>query len=255
MNSRTWLVQRLMVCYLPDIASVSRRWWNRAGKSLGHRAVEAASPTMRTLASIIMLLLLLVITPAATSAATIVCLGDSLTAGQGVDEDQAYPAVLQRLAAADKLPWTVVNAGVSGDTSAGGLRRVAWLVKGKPDWVFIALGANDGLRGQPASATQDNLTGMVERFRAAGVKVALGGMRLPTNYGEEYRTAFSAVFPHVAQQHTVPLLPFLLEGVGGVPKLNQADGIHPTVEGHEVIARLVYGFLRPLVETRTETTP
>lgn len=210
---------------------------------------------MRTLVSVIASLLLMVFTSATTPAATIVCLGDSLTAGHGVDEDQAFPAVLQRLATADQLTWTVVNAGVSGDTSAGGLRRVAWLVKGKPDWVFIALGANDGLRGQPASATRDNLTAMVERFRAAGVKVALGGMRLPTNYGEEYRTAFAAVFPQVAQQHTVPLLPFLLEGVGGVPKLNQADGIHPTVEGQELIARAVYVFMRPLVEAKTESTP
>lgn len=210
---------------------------------------------MRILLSVIAPLFFLVVTSATAPAATIVCLGDSLTAGQGVDEDQAFPAVLQRLAAADKLMWTVVNAGVSGDTSAGGLRRVAWLVKGKPDWVFIALGANDGLRGQPASATRDNLTGMVERFRAAGVKVALGGMRLPTNYGEDYRTAFAAVFPQVAQQHTVPLLPFLLEGVGGVPGLNQADGIHPTVKGQELIARSVYAFLRPLVETRAESTP
>ena len=210
---------------------------------------------MRTLVSVIASLLLMVFAPATTPAATIVCLGDSLTAGHGVDEDHAFPAVLQRLATADQLTWTVVNAGVSGDTSAGGLRRVAWLVKGKPDWVFVALGANDGLRGQPASATRDNLTAMVERFRAAGVKVALGGMRLPTNYGEEYRTAFAAVFPQVAQQHTVPLLPFLLEGVGGVAKLNQADGIHPTVEGQELIARAVYVFMRPLVEAKTESTP
>ena len=210
---------------------------------------------MRTLVSVIASLLLMVFTSATTPAATIVCLGDSLTAGHGVDEDQAFPAVLQRLATADQLTWTVVNAGVSGDTSAGGKRRVAWLVKGKPDWVFVALGANDGLRGQPASATRDNLTAMVERFRAAGVKVALGGMRLPTNYGEEYRTAFAAVFPQVAQQHTVPLLPFLLEGVGGVAKLNQADGIHPTVEGQELIARAVYVLMRPLVEAKTESTP
>lgn len=206
---------------------------------------------MRRLVHIVMLLLAIVSAPAAT----IVCLGDSLTAGQGVDEDQAFPAVMQRLAEADKLDWTVVNAGVSGDTSAGGLRRVAWLVKGKPDWVFIALGANDGLRGQPASATRDNLVAMIARFRAAGVKVALGGMRLPTNYGEDYRTAFAAVFPEVAREHAVPLLPFLLDGVGGVQRLNQADGIHPTVEGQELIARSVYAFMRPLVEARKESTP
>ncbi len=206
---------------------------------------------MRSLASFVVLLLVITTAPAVT----IVCLGDSLTAGQGVDEDQAFPAVMQRLAVADKLTWTVVNAGVSGDTSAGGLRRVAWLVKGKPDWVFIALGANDGLRGQPASATRDNMVAMVERFRAAGVKVALGGMRLPTNYGEDYRTAFAAVFPQVAKEQTVPLLPFILDGVGGVARLNQADGIHPTVEGQEMIARSVYTFLRPLVEARAETKP
>lgn len=206
---------------------------------------------MRTFMSVIVLLLVIATAPAAT----IVCLGDSLTAGQGVDEDQAFPAVVQRLATADRLNWTVVNAGVSGDTSAGGLRRVAWLVKGKPDWVFIALGANDGLRGQPASATRDNLSAMVERFRAAGVKVALGGMRLPTNYGEDYRTAFTAVFPQVAKEQAVPLLPFLLDGVGGVARLNQADGIHPTAEGQELIARAVYAFLRPLVEAPLGTTP
>ena len=206
---------------------------------------------MRSLTALVVLLLVITTAPAAT----IVCLGDSLTAGHGLDEDRAFPAVMQRLAAADKLTWTVVNAGVSGDTSAGGLRRVAWLVKGKPDWVFIALGANDGLRGQPASATRDNIVAMVERFRAAGVKVALGGMRMPTNYGEDYRTAFAAIFPQIAQEQTVPLLPFFLDGVGGVARLNQADGIHPTAEGQEMIARSVYTFLRPLVETRVETNP
>jgi acyl-CoA thioesterase I len=206
---------------------------------------------MRWLVCSLLLLLVVVNAPAAT----IVCLGDSLTAGHGVDEDQAFPAVMQRLAAADRLDWTVVNAGVSGDTSAGGLRRVAWLVKGRPDWVFIALGANDGLRGQPASATRDNLVAMVGRFRAAGVKVALGGMRLPTNYGEDYRAAFAAVFPEVAREHAVPLLPFLLEGVGGVARMNQADGIHPTAEGQEAIARSVYAFMRPLVEAGKESTP
>lgn len=181
-------------------------------------------------------------------AATIVCLGDSLTAGHGLDQDQAFPAVVQRLAQADGLDWTVVNAGVSGDTSAGGLRRVAWLIKGRPDWAFVALGANDGLRGQPVTATHDNLMAIIDRLRAAGVQVALGGMRLPTNYGEDYRTAFAAVFPALAQEQSVPLLPFLLAGVGGVPALNQADGIHPTVEGQALIARSVYAFLKPLVE-------
>ncbi len=195
-----------------------------------------------------LLLIMLVLVTGPLSAATIVCLGDSLTAGQGVDEDQAFPAVLQRLAQADGLDWKVVNAGVSGDTSAGGLRRVAWLIKGKPDWVLVALGANDGLRGQPVTATRDNLVAIAQRLRGAGVQVALAGMRLPTNYGEEYRTAFSEVFPALAQEHSLPLLPFMLAEVGGIAKLNQADGIHPTVEGHAIIARTVYTFLKPLVE-------
>jgi acyl-CoA thioesterase I len=203
----------------------------------------------------LVLLVLLLAAPLALPAATIVCLGDSLTAGQGVDEDQAFPAVVQRLARADGLDWTVSNAGVSGDTSAGGLRRVAWLIKGKPDWAFIALGANDGLRGQPVTATRDNLVAIAEKFRAAGVQVAFAGMRLPTNYGEDYRTAFTAVFPQIAADKKTPLMPFLLDGVGGMPALNQADGIHPTVEGHEKIARNVYAFLTPLVESGKSVAP
>ena len=206
-------------------------------------AVPPHHPRMRLL-----LLLLLVVIPFALPAATIVCLGDSLTAGQGVDEDQAFPAVVQRLARADGRDWTVSNAGISGDTSAGGLRRVAWLIKGKPDWAFVALGANDGLRGQPVTATRDNLIAIVDKFRAAGVQVAFAGMRLPTNYGEDYRTAFTAVFPQISEDKKVPLMPFLLDGVGGMPALNQADGIHPTVEGQEKIARNVYAFLKPLVD-------
>lgn len=181
-------------------------------------------------------------------ALNIVCLGDSLTAGRGVDEEQAFPAVVRRLAMADGLDWTVVNAGVSGDTSAGGLRRVAWLVKSKPDWALVALGGNDGLRGQPTTAMSDNLIKIIRQFRAAQVRVALAGMRLPTNYGEDYRTAFAAVFPALATKESVPLLPFLLTDVGGVAKLNQADGIHPTVAGQAIIARTVYTFLKPLVE-------
>ncbi len=195
-----------------------------------------------------LLLCLIMVAGHQLSAATIVCLGDSLTAGHGVDQDQAFPAVLQRLAQADGLDWKVINAGVSGDTSAGGLRRVTWLIKGRPDWALVALGANDGLRGQPVAALRDNLVAISQRLRSAGVQVALAGMRLPTNYGEEYRTAFAAAFPQVAKEQSLPLLPFLIEGVGGVASLNQADGIHPTVAGQQLIARSVYTFLKPLVE-------
>jgi acyl-CoA thioesterase-1 len=182
--------------------------------------------------------------------ATIVCLGDSLTAGHGLDEDQAYPALLQGLAQADGLDWRVINAGISGDTSAGGLRRVPWLVKAKPDWAVVALGANDGLRGLPTEALRANLLAIIDRFSAAGVRVALVGMRMPVNYGEDYRTAFDAVFPAVAKERDLPLLPFLLTDVGGVAAMNQADGIHPNAEGQRLIARSLYTFLKPLVETR-----
>ncbi len=182
--------------------------------------------------------------PQALEAATIVCLGDSITAGLGLSEDEAYPAVVEGLARHDGLDWRLVNAGVSGDTTAGGLRRIDWLVKGSPDLVLVALGANDGLRGLPLAASRDNLLATVERLRAAKVRVALAGMYLPMNYGEEYRTAFAALFPAVAAQAHLPLLPFLLEGVGGKPELNQADGIHPTAAGQRLIAEHVHPFLR-----------
>jgi len=181
-------------------------------------------------------------------AATIVCLGDSLTAGRGLDEADAYPAVVQALAHADGLTWTVVNAGVSGDTSAGGLRRLGWVLKAKPAWLFVALGGNDGLRGQQPEETKRNLDAICAQAAAAGTKVALAGMQLPANYGEEHRDAFAKLFPAIAAERTLPLMPFLLDGVGGKPALNQADGIHPTAEGQRIVARNVYAFLKPLVE-------
>lgn len=194
------------------------------------------------------LLLLIVAFLAPLPAATIVCLGDSLTAGRGLDEADAYPALVQELARADGLAWTVVNAGVSGDTSAGGQRRLGWVLKAKPAWLFVALGGNDGLRGQPPAETRRNLNAICEQAAAAGTKVALAGMQLPANYGEEHRTAFTELFPAIAAERTLPLLPFLLEGVGGKAALNQADGIHPTAEGQRIVARHVYAFLKPLVE-------
>jgi acyl-CoA thioesterase-1 len=189
------------------------------------------------------LLLAVLAAPLPLSATTIVCLGDSLTAGRGLSEDQAYPALVQELARKDGRDWTVINAGVSGDTTAGGLRRVAWLIKAKPDLALVALGANDGLRGLPLAESRANLLAIADRFAAAQVKVALAGMLLPTNYGDEYRAGFAALFASVAKERGLPLLPFLLDGVGGRPELNQADGIHPTAEGQRIIAGHVYAFL------------
>lgn len=195
-----------------------------------------------------LLLLTLLIVP--LPAATIVCLGDSLTAGRGLDEAEAYPALVQELARADGLGWTVVNAGVSGDTSAGGLRRLGWVLKARPTWVFVAMGGNDGLRGQPPEETRRNLDAICAQAIAAGTRVALAGMQLPANYGDDHRDAFAALFPAIAAKRKLPLLPFLLDGVGGRPTLNQADGIHPTAEGQRIVARTVYAFLKPLVEDR-----
>ena len=191
-------------------------------------------------------------TSEATSATTarVVFLGDSLTAGLGVESDQAYPALVGAQLKAAGVDATIVNAGVSGDTTAGGLRRLDWLLKQKPSIVVVGLGANDGLRGLDVDSSAANLRQIVERSRAAGADVLLLGMMIPTNYGPDYRERFAAMYARVAKDLGVPLVPFVLEGVGGVPSLNQADGIHPTAEGHVIVAANVLKALRPIVETR-----
>jgi len=195
-------------------------------------------------------LLLLAATSARTPAAerVLVILGDSLTAGLGVAREEAYPALLEARLRRDGFAYRVVNAGVSGDTSAGGLRRVDWVLRARPDLVVVALGANDGLRAQPVQALRDNLTAIVTRLRAAGARVLLAGMRLPPNYGADYTAAFAGAFPAVARATSVPLLPFLLDGVAGDPALNQADGIHPNASGHRVMAETLWRALRPHLE-------
>ena len=177
----------------------------------------------------------------------VVALGDSLTAGLGVGVEEAYPALLEARLRREGFDYRVVNAGVSGDTSAGGLRRLDWALKLKPQVLIVALGANDGLRGQPPAALRANLTQIVERARGAGARVLLAGMRVPPNYGDEYARAFAAVYASVARATGVPLAPFLLDGVAGDPRLNQADGIHPTAEGQRVIAEHLWPHLRSLL--------
>jgi acyl-CoA thioesterase-1 len=195
---------------------------------------------------------LLLLLPAWTWSATIVCLGDSLTAGYGLSEEQAYPAMVEELAKQDHRDWRVVNAGVSGDTTAGGLRRVGWVLRAKPDVVLVALGGNDGLRGMKLEQTRQNLADIAARVQGAGVKACIAGMMLPTNYGDDYRAGFAKIFPEVAAQTKSPLLDFLLAGVGGKPGLNQADGIHPTAEGQKLVARTVYDFLVGVLEPKPE---
>ena len=177
----------------------------------------------------------------------VVFLGDSLTAGYGLNEGQAYPARLAERLATEGLPFRAVNAGVSGDTSAGGLARLDWVLSSQPDVVVVELGPNDGLRGLDLEMTETNLRRIVTRIQEAGARVLLVGMRIPPNYGPDYAGRFAALYPRLAEELDVPLVPFLLQGVGGVPALNQGDGIHPTAEGQRRVAANVAPYLEPLV--------
>ncbi len=177
----------------------------------------------------------------------VVCLGDSLTAGLGLSPEQAYPALLEERLAAAGLDWEVVNAGVSGDTSAGGLRRREWSLAGDVRVLVLALGANDGLRGLPPAQMRANLARIIETAQQRGAKVVLAGMEAPPNFGAPYTREFREVYGDLAKTYSLTYVPFLLEGVAGVPALNQADGIHPTAEGQRRIASLVWKALAPAV--------
>jgi len=172
----------------------------------------------------------------------VIFLGDSLTAGYGLSADAAFPALVADLAREKGRPMSFVNAGVSGDTTAGGLDRVGWLLGQKPDLLVVGLGVNDAFRGQPIDRIEANLRAIVSQAKAAGSRVLLLGMRVPTNYGPEYTEAFAAIYPRVAKAEKVSLMPFLLDGVGGHPELNLDDGIHPNREGQRRVATnvLVY---------------
>lgn len=185
----------------------------------------------------------------AHSAPLVVFLGDSLTAGFGLDGDQAYPALLERRLAGQGTPVRVINAGVSGDTTAGGLTRLDWLLRQKPAILVVGLGGNDGLRGVDLEQTESNLREIVRRAKGAGTRVLLLGMRIPPNYGPDYTGRFEAMYPRIAKELDVPLVPFLLEGVGGIADLNQEDAIHPTAKGQEIVADNVEPYLREMLET------
>jgi len=180
----------------------------------------------------------------------IVALGDSLTAGYGLPSNQGYPSVLQQLLDEAGYRYEVVNMGVSGDTSAGGLRRVDWALEGDVRVVIVALGGNDGLRGLSPADLERNLGGIIDRARARGIPVLLCGMEAPPNLGASYTREFRAVYPRLAKRDGVTLLPFLLDGVAGDPSLNQADGIHPNADGARRMATLVLSRLEPLLDRR-----
>jgi acyl-CoA thioesterase-1 len=170
---------------------------------------------------------------------TLIILGDSLSEGYGVSKEEAYPSLLEK-----KLPgWKVVNASISGSTSASGPGRVEWALKSKPSVVLVALGGNDGLRGLEPKEMKVNIQKTISAIEKAKVKVLLAGMMAAPNYGKDYTTRFWAVFSTLAKENQIPLYPFLLEGIAGNPKLNQPDGIHPNKEGHALLAKKILPFL------------
>jgi acyl-CoA thioesterase-1 len=182
----------------------------------------------------------------------LVVLGDSLSAGFGVDPAEAWPARIQEWIRGARLPWKLVNAGVSGDTTAGGLRRLDWVLRRPVDALLIELGGNDGLRGLPLEATRTNLQAVIERTRAKypEARIVISGMKMPDNLGEAYTRQFEGLFRDLAEKHRLVLIPFLLDGVGGRPELNLPDQIHPNAEGHRRVATNVWNVLQPVLQPR-----
>jgi len=186
--------------------------------------------------------------PALAVERVIVAFGDSLTAGLGVTPEDSYPARLQAKLRAEGYGYRVVNAGSSGDTTAGGVRRVDWALKNGPDIVIVALGANDALRGQDLAGVRANLDAMVARFQKAGARVLVAGMEVPPNYGARYAADLRRLYADVARQRKAAFMPFLLDGVAGNPRLNQPDGIHPTAEGYRVVVEHLWPHLEPMLK-------
>ena len=184
----------------------------------------------------------------------IVCLGDSLTEGYGLTPEQAWPELLEQ--SLHRRGWpgaNVINAGVSGSTSASAVSRLEWQLRTKPDILVLALGANDGLRGVSPAETKKNLAAAIDRAQAIGVTVLLAGMKMPPNYGRDFTASYEELFSSLASEKKVPLIPFLLEGVAADPALNLSDGIHPNAKGHVVLAALVERHVVPLVEQYSRT--
>ncbi len=178
----------------------------------------------------------------------IVAFGDSLTFGQGVPFERNYPSQLQAELDKQGIKYRIVNAGISGDTTAGGLARINTVLQHKPEIVILELGANDGLRGLSVEQMQKNLSAIIERLQAEKVKVILAGMQIPPNYGPEYTDSFKKTFDGLAAKYKLPMIPFFLDGVAAKPELNQADGIHPTADGYVYVVRNVISVLQPMVK-------
>ena len=181
----------------------------------------------------------------------IVVFGDSLTAGYGLEDvEDAYPGLLQQKIDSLQLGYTVINSGISGETTAGGKNRIDWVLNQKPSVFILELGANDGLRGVPLTETKMNLQYIIDAVKTKypSSKIVLVGMQIPPNFGQDYTNEFKSIFPALAQKNQVALIPFLLENVGGIPSLNQSDGIHPTAKGHKILAKNVWEVLAPILK-------
>jgi acyl-CoA thioesterase-1 len=177
---------------------------------------------------------------------TILFFGNSITAGYGVDPSEAFPALIQKKIDSMKLNYKVINAGVSGETSASGNSRVNWILRQPVDIFILELGGNDGLRGIPLTETKKNLQAIIDKVKAkySEAKLVLAGMKIPPNMGQEYTKEFTNIYPDLAKKNRITIIPFLLQGVGGDPQLNQQDGIHPTAEGHKIVAENVWNVLK-----------
>lgn len=202
---------------------------------------------MRSILAIILLFSLTSVQAQSSEQKRILFFGDSITAGLGVDKSQAFPALIQQKVDSAGLNYEVINGGLSGETSAGGLRRIDWVLQRKIDVFILELGGNDGLRGIELSSTKDNLQKIIEKVQQKNpnVKIILAGMQVPPNLGQEYTSEFENMYPELADENDLPLIPMILDKIGGNENLMQGDGIHPTAEGHQVIAENVWDKLEP----------
>jgi len=185
---------------------------------------------------------------------TIVAVGDSLTEGLGVEEELAYPAVLEKKLQAQGYRYRVINAGISGETSSGTLSRIKWVLTLKPDIVILVIGANDGFRGIDPALIKSNIRRIIQTLKDQNVVVVLGGMKIVRNLGQEYTNAFAAVYPEVAESEDVIFIPFFLDGVAADPGLNQPDGIHPTAEGYRKVVDHIYPYVQQAINKHSEIT-
>lgn len=197
----------------------------------------------------ILIIALSLLLQASSDPKVILFFGDSLTAGYGLTPEEAFPALIEKKCIENGTPCKAINAGLSGETSAGGLSRIDWILRQPVDVFVLELGANDGLRGLPLDQTKKNLQAIIDKVKAKypGVKVVIAGMMVPPNMGPDYTASFRKIFPELAKKNNATLIPFLLEDVAGLEKLNLEDGIHPNREGHRIVANNVYRVLSPLL--------